>query len=170
MSRAASDAQTAGVGDDDVQAEHRLGPKRQLSRSALSAPEADHSFDQDVFAAEPRPRKIFSVVDYSAFDDLMSESSISLEDVGLEFGDESGMTIHDMNMQPAICFADDGAGMSSEEVQRWASLTRSDSNAESSLDSESDGCMVSAHSFEGDSTDDECQEIKGADGEDWEML
>ena len=82
------------------------------------------------------------------------------------------MTVDNAAGGPATCLAiaDNGASINSDEVLGWAAgLTRApESTAESSDDCGSEVCMVSAHSFQDDSTDDESQTDAG--GDEWEML
>ena len=180
VSRAASDAQSA-LTKQNSRFEQHLGPKVNLSRSASAAVESSQSFDCDIFAAPVQSRRVPSMlIDYSdAFDDFMSDCSgssegsiCSLVDIAVDMGRDSGMTVNDDAANgPATCvvMTDNGTGMSGDEVLRWAKLTSApDSIAESADDCGSEVCMVSAHSFEDDSTDDESQADAG--GDEWEML
>lgn len=170
--------------NEESDGSQRLGPAVQLAKSCSALPDSAASdsglfYSPTLHSAAPTS----AIIESTAFDhgegvctmsEAMTESTISLEDVTLELGHDSGMPSQDDPNSAAVYLAttNNGHATSYDGVQQWAGLTRgADSDAESASDDESMGSeasLVSASSFTGDVVGDSQGEAAAAD--EWEMI
>ncbi len=187
ISRAASDAETA-VTTEEFGGNQRLGPSVHLAKSTSAIP---HSAESRAFYSPVlHSTGHISAVQGStacehdeevcSMDEILTSSTISLEDVTIDVGNDSGMTIQEGPIGAAMCLAvdDDTSATNRDDVQRWfdqrwAGMARdADMDAESASEDgsimSSEASLVSASSFIGETMEE--ADGAAAAGDEWELI
>lgn len=187
ISRAASDAETA-ITTEQFGGSQRLGPSVHLAKSTSAIP---HSAEPRAFYSPMLHSNghVSAVLGSTAcdrdeevcsMDEILTESTISLEDVTIDVGNDSGMTIQEGPIGAAMCLAvdDDTPATNRDDVQRWfdqrwAGMARdADMDAESASEDgsmmSSEATLVSASSFIGETMEE--ADGAAAAGDEWELI
>ena len=187
ISRAASDAETA-ITTKEVGGSQRLGPSVHLAKSTSAIPHSAES--RDFYSPMLHSTGHVSAVlgstacdrdeEVCSMDEILTESTISLEDVTIDVGNDSGMTIQEGPVGAAMCLAVDGnnSATNRDDVQhwfdqRWAGMARdADMDAESASEDgsimSSEAMLVSASSFIGETMEE--ADAAAAAGDEWELV
>jgi len=186
ISRAASDAETA-ITTEGFGGNQRLGPSVHLAKSTSAIP---HSAESRAFSPVPHSTGHNSAIlgstacerdeEVCSMDEILTESTISLEDVIIDVGNDSGMTIQEGPFGAAMCLAvdDDNSATNRDDVQhwfdqRWAGMARdADMDAESASEDgsmmSSEATLVSASSIIGETMEE--ADGAAAAGDEWELV
>ena len=188
ISRAASDAETA-ITTEQFGGSQRLGPSVHLAKSTSAIP---HSAESRAFYSPMlhSTGHISAVQGSTAcehdeevcMDEILTESTISLEDVTIDMGNDSGMTIQEGPIGAALCLAvnDDNSAPHYDRIipfasaaQRWAGMDRdADVDAESASEvgtiMSSEASLVSASPFIGETMEE--ADGAAAAGDEWELI
>ncbi len=187
ISRAASDAETA-VTTEEFGGNQRLGPSVHLAKSTSAIPRSAESraFYSPVLHSTGHISAVLGSTgcehdeEVCSMDEILTVSTISLEDVTIDVGNDSGMTIQEGPIGAAMCLAvdDDNSATNRDDVQRWfdqrwAGMARdADMDAESASEDGSivgsEASSVSASSFIGE-TMEEADRAPAA-GDEWELI
>ncbi len=189
ISRAASDAEKAVV-TEEFDGNQRLGPSVHLAKSTSAIPRSAES--RASYSPVLHSTGHISAVQGStawehdeevcSMDEILTDSTISLEDVTIDVGSDSGMTIPEDSLGAAMCLAvnDDNSAPDYDKIipfpsaaQRWAGMDRdADVDAESASEDgsimSSEASLVSASSFIGETMEE--ADGAAAAGDEWELI
>ncbi len=187
ISRAASAAETA-IATEEFGGNQRLGPSVHLAKSTSAIPHSAESraFYSPVLHSTGHISAIQGSTacehdeEVCSMDAILTESTISLEDVTIDVGNDSGMTIQEGPFGAAMCLAvdDDNSATNRDDVQhwfdqRWAGMARdADMDAESASEDgsmmSSEATLVSASSIIGETMEE--ADGAAAAGDEWELV
>ena len=187
ISRAASAAETA-IATEEFGGNQRLGPSVHLAKSTSAIPHSAESraFYSPVLHSTGHISAIQGSTacehdeEVCSMDAILTESTISLEDVTIDVGNDSGMTIQEGPVGAAMCLAvdDDTSATNRDDVQhwfdqRWAGMARdADMDAESASEDgsmmSSEATLVSASSIIGETMEE--ADGAAAAGDEWELV
>ncbi|KAL0055797.1 hypothetical protein WJX82_004467 [Trebouxia sp. C0006] len=187
ISRAASDAETA-ITTEQFGGSQRLGPSVHLAKSTSAIPHSaePRAFYRPMLHSNGHVSAVLGSTacdrdeEVCSMDEILTESTISLEDVTIDVGNDSGMTIQEGPIGAAMCLAvdDDTPATNRDDVQRWfdqrwAGMARdADMDAESASEDgsmmSSEATLVSASSFIGETMEE--ADGAAAAGDEWELI